>query len=323
MNGLWLLRILGAYVHLQFSWWAYLLVNTGGPEAKWMVLGEGTVFATLLLVGLFRLERNLKRERDRLKRERPLRRGVTHELKTPLASVQLGVDSLRRLALSDEDRKGVLDNMQMGVTHLGRMVEDMLVATRLQHQTALQEVDFSWGDMAEDAVERAGAADLDNITLIRNTVDQDDMVKGDKALWTLAASNLLENALKYGEDASRSTQRSKEAKRCFRWRMKVKASRPKTKRWPWRHLFACGKKNQALDWASTLWVKQPHCTGLRWPWNHRPQGLCGSGVVGSAALSLPLHLRREDGANHTRRLGTGVPTATTRLKWHTRPLWIA
>ena len=198
MNGLWLLRILGAYVLLQFSWWAYLLVNTGGPEAKWMVLGEGTVFATLLLVGLFRLERNLKRERDRLKRERNLLLGVTHELKTPLASVQLGVDSLRRLALSDEDRKGVLDNMQMGVTHLGRMVEDMLVATRLQHQTALQEVDFSWGDMAEDAVERAGAADLDNITLNRNPVGQADMVRGDKALWTLAASNLLENALKYG-----------------------------------------------------------------------------------------------------------------------------
>lgn len=198
MNGLWLLRILGAYVLLQFSWWAYLLVSTGGPEAKWMVLGEGTVFATLLLVGLFRLERNLKRERDRLKRERNLLLGVTHELKTPLASVQLGVDSLRRLALSDEDRKGVLDNMQMGVTHLGRMVEDMLVATRLQHQTALQEVDFSWGDMAEDAVERAGAADLDNITLNRNPVDQADMVRGDKALWTLAASNLLENALKYG-----------------------------------------------------------------------------------------------------------------------------
>ena len=198
MNGLWLLRILGAYVLLQFSWWAYLLVSTGGPEAKWMVLGEGTVFATLLLVGLFRLERNLKRERDRLKRERNLLLGVTHELKTPLASVQLGVDSLRRLALSDEDRKGVLDNMQMGVTHLGRMVEDMLVATRLQHQTALQEVDFSWGDMAEDAVERAGAADIDNITLNRNPVDQADMVRGDKALWTLAASNLLENALKYG-----------------------------------------------------------------------------------------------------------------------------
>ena len=198
MNGLWLLRILGAYVLLQFSWWAYLLVSTGGPEAKWMVLGEGTVFATLLLVGLFRLERNLKRERDRLKRERNLLLGVTHELKTPLASVQLGVDSLRRLALSDEDRKGVLDNMQMGVTHLGRMVEDMLVATRLQHQTALQEVDFSGGDMAEDAVERAGAADIDNITLNRNPVDQADMVRGDKALWTLAASNLLENALKYG-----------------------------------------------------------------------------------------------------------------------------
>ena len=84
-----------------------------------------------------------------MNRERNLLLGVTHELKTPLASVQLGVDSLP-LALSDEDRKGVLDNMQMGVTQLGRMVEDMLVATRLQHQKPLHKVSFSWGDMAED-----------------------------------------------------------------------------------------------------------------------------------------------------------------------------
>ena len=193
---------------------------------------------------------------------------MTHELKTPLASVQLGVDSLRRLALSDEDRKGVLDNMQMGVTHLGRMVEDMLVATRLQHQTALQEVDFSWGDMAEDAVERAGAADLDNITLNRNPVDQADMVRGDKALWTLAASNLLENALKYGRGHVTVHAEVQGAKRCSRWKMKVRAFRPKTKRWPWRHLFVCGKKNQGLDWASILWAKRQRCTGLRWRWNH-------------------------------------------------------
>ena len=198
-NGLWLLRLLGAYVLLQFVWWAYLLLTTGDGNSGWMILGEGTVFATLLVLGLFRLERNLKKERDELIRERNLLLGVTHELKTPLASVQLGVDSLRRLALSDEDRKGVLDNMQMGVTQLGRMVEDMLVATRLQHQKPLHKVSFSWGDMAEDAIERAGALGTDNIRLHRNAKATDDTVNGDKALWTLAASNLVENALKYGK----------------------------------------------------------------------------------------------------------------------------
>ena len=145
---MWLVRILGAYVLLQFSWWAYLLASTGGARERWMVLGEGSVFAALLVLGLVRLERNFRKERLRLARERNLLLGVTHELKTPLASVQLGVDSLRRLSLNEDDRAAVLDNMQSGVQDLGRRVEDMLVATRLQRQTTVEPTAFDLQDWA-------------------------------------------------------------------------------------------------------------------------------------------------------------------------------
>ena len=83
VRGIWLVRVLGAYVLLQFSWWAYLLASTGGARERWMVLGEGSVFAALLVLGLMRLERNFRQERMRLARERNLLLGVTHELKTP------------------------------------------------------------------------------------------------------------------------------------------------------------------------------------------------------------------------------------------------
>ena len=163
-----------------------------------MVLGEGSVFAALLVLGLHRLERNMRRERVRLARERNMLLGVTHELKTHLASLQLGVDTLRRLAPSDEERTAVLENMQSGVGDLERRVEDMLVATRLQRKPEVRAELFSWGSMVQDAVSRTSGMAEGRVQLERPSTGLDE-VRGDRALWTLAVSNVLENALKYSE----------------------------------------------------------------------------------------------------------------------------
>ena len=198
VGGIWLVRGLGAYVLLQFGWWAYLLSVSGGEEAKWMVLGEGSVFATLLVWGLVRLERSLRRERERIARERNLLLGVTHELKTPLASVQLGLDSLRRLNLEEKDKSQVLSNMQDGIQDLGNLVDDMLVATRVQRKESMQLDTFLWSQMVEEALSRMGEAQRQRIEVFAG--DKASMeVTGDKALWSLATSNLVENALKYSE----------------------------------------------------------------------------------------------------------------------------
>ena len=147
-----------------------------------MVLGEGTVFATLLILGLVRLERSVRKERERIARERNLLLGVTHELKTPLASVQLGLDSLRRLNLEEKDKSQVLSNMQEGVHDLGNLVD----------------VAFSWLEMVHEALSRMAEAQRQRIEVFAG--DKASMeVTGDKALWSLATSNLVENALKYSE----------------------------------------------------------------------------------------------------------------------------
>lgn len=198
VGGIWLVRGLGAYVLLQFGWWAYLLSVSGGDEAKWMVLGEGSVFATLLVWGLVRLERSLRRERARIARERNLLLGVTHELKTPLASVQLGLDSLRRLNLEEKDKSQVLSNMQDGIHDLGNLVDDMLVATRVQRKESMQLDTFLWSQMVEEALSRMGESQRKRIEVFAGDMASME-VRGDKALWSLATSNLVENALKYSE----------------------------------------------------------------------------------------------------------------------------
>ena len=194
----WLIRALGVYVLLQFGWWAFLLLKTSGAGSFWMVLGEGSVFATLLVLGLMRLEKSVRSERKKISRERNLLLGVTHELKTPLASVQLGLDSLRRLNLEEKDKSQVLSNMQEGIHDLGNLVDDMLVATRAQRKESMQLVTFSWFQMVQDALLRFGEAQRQRIEVFPG--DQVSMeVTGDKALWGLATSNLVENALKYSQ----------------------------------------------------------------------------------------------------------------------------
>ena len=173
-----------------------MLTQTGGEKAWHMVLGEGSVFAFFLVFGLVRLERGIKKERARLERERHMFMGVTHELKTPLAAVQLGVDTLRRVKLSEEDEASVLDNIQTGVKDLERRVNDMLVATRLQGLSEVKAAPFSWDESMRSVVERLGAHAQGRLTC-PEAPREDLQVEGDRELWGLAVANLIENALKH------------------------------------------------------------------------------------------------------------------------------
>ena len=120
--------------------------------------------------------------------------GVTHELKTPLAAVQLGVDTLRRVKLSAEDEASVLGNIQTGVKDLERRVNDMLVATRLQGLSEVKAAPFSLGRGHEV---RGGPT--------RTTPKEVDVSRGPSKTFRWKGTglggwpwlNLIENALKH------------------------------------------------------------------------------------------------------------------------------
>ena len=130
-----LFYILVFYVLLQFSWWSYLLIDLNDEvyqykfellEAKhsdpaelaetkkvyekklhqrWsMVLGEGGVFLSLLLFGIYRTNIAFKREVELTRQQKNFLLSVTHEFKSPLAAVKLNLQTLQKHHL-DESRK--------------------------------------------------------------------------------------------------------------------------------------------------------------------------------------------------------------------------
>lgn len=113
-----------------------------------MFLSEGIALSVLVLVGVVFFYLGLVREqRLRAAQERFLT-GTTHELKTPLASVRLGLESLAAGTLDAAKAPGYLQAMLHEVDRLERGLSNVLTAAgvRLAPQSALLEP----GDLAQD-----------------------------------------------------------------------------------------------------------------------------------------------------------------------------
>jgi two-component system, OmpR family, sensor histidine kinase KdpD len=125
---------------------------------------------------------------------RALLESVSHELKTPLAAVQAGIDALARQTNGDETRQTTLREVQVAVRRLHRVINNLLNMTQIESGVIQPKLD--WCEMAElihAAVELAG----ENIGEHQIVVDVDQslpMVKLDQPLLEQCLCNLLLNS---------------------------------------------------------------------------------------------------------------------------------
>ncbi|MFB7514529.1 DUF4118 domain-containing protein [Streptomyces sp. NPDC056144] len=120
---------------------------------------------------------------------------VSHDLRTPLASIKASVSSLRSddVEWSDEDRAELLEGIEAGADRLDHLVGNLLDMSRLQTGTVtplIRPVDL------DEVVPMAlggvpdGSAELD-------IPESLPMVEVDKGLLERAVANIVENAVKY------------------------------------------------------------------------------------------------------------------------------
>lgn len=198
--------LLGVYVVLQFSWWGYHLIDLshelqknepGSQNRTWMVVGEGSVFLALLIFGLWRIRRSIKKELDLSQQQSNFLLSVTHELKTPIASNRLYLQTiLKRANLPNEKREELLKSALGENKRLQEMIENILTATQLDNRVLQLNVsDENIADFAEDLVQKWSKqrCDISVVNKVRETV------KVDKVLIEIMIVNLLENALKYAK----------------------------------------------------------------------------------------------------------------------------
>jgi two-component system, OmpR family, phosphate regulon sensor histidine kinase PhoR len=135
-----LLFVLFSYILAQLGWWAYLItqltqtVYAGNPKLDqrvWMVWGEGIVFAMLLFIGFIFTYKAYLKEIILARQQRNFLLSVTHELKTPVASLRLFVETMQSRELNEEQKKMFLANALNDTDRLNSLIENILQSTKL------------------------------------------------------------------------------------------------------------------------------------------------------------------------------------------------
>ena len=180
-------------------------LTQGLSTRDWLMLILGTVFFALVLAGLVALSAWLVREMRLNQRQRAFLDAVTHEMRTPLASLRLYLDTLGRHDPDPEQRRAFLGRMQRDVDRLDHTVEQVLHAARAEeHGRGLPSEQVMLVPLLDECIEElrarhelpASAVQLDAAQL---SVQGPAAVRGNRAELAVIFRNLLENAAKYSD----------------------------------------------------------------------------------------------------------------------------
>lgn len=197
------------YAVMQLLWWGYLLVNYE-PERKGMIIGEGLFFLLIFVFGAMRLKKLFSREHKQQQQQQNFLLSVTHELKSPLASVKLYIQTILKRDLDGEQQKVFLSNSLKDIERLDDLVENVLLTTKLESRSFnFPKEKFIFTTLVDSVVDRL-QKNACSSQIIKPDLDEGVIIYGDKFAITNVVNNLIENAIKYSPPCANVEVRLKE-----------------------------------------------------------------------------------------------------------------
>ncbi|HEY3308894.1 MAG TPA: HAMP domain-containing sensor histidine kinase [Desulfuromonadaceae bacterium] len=164
---------------------------------NWLVMVEGLVMLAIILVGVYIIFVYWRRQSNLYTQQRSFISQVTHELKSPLASIQLHLETIRLRPLPKDRLDAFVDTMLADTERLHYLINNLLMAARLEQRRKTREprlTDISL--LLEERVERerhklpqGGSITLQTEEGLKSWVDPEEM--------EMVLRNLFENAVLY------------------------------------------------------------------------------------------------------------------------------
>ena len=193
-NGLNLSQLKGTaeYAKIEKIW----------RSGRRMVVAEGLFFTICLIFGLWVINRSANREVTLARQRRNFLLSITHELKSPIASLRLVIETLTKRALNDTQRTQMLSNGLKDADRLQALVEDLLLAARLEDKWQPVPEPLDLAAVAQECSDALRVRFPEAIIQIKHD-DSLPPLLADRAGMVSVIKNLLENAVKYSPTGSK------------------------------------------------------------------------------------------------------------------------
>jgi len=173
----------------------YLIKKLASPILFSLFLVGVTAISFLLLY------RNLQRQRKLTEIKNEFISNITHELKTPIATVGVAIEALRNFnAINDPQRtKEYLDISQNELQRLSLLVDKVLKLSMFEKkEIELKYELLDLKDVVDEVVSSMRLQIEKHHAIVSTTVEGDTHLQGDRLHLLSVVFNLLDNALKYG-----------------------------------------------------------------------------------------------------------------------------
>jgi signal transduction histidine kinase len=186
------------YALAELVWWGYMLVKLQ-PQRTAMILGEGSMFILVFTVGAISLHKSIKKERRLQEQKKNFLLSVTHELKSPLASIKLLLQTIQKRDLTKQQVHDFINKSLLDIERLDDMVENMLLASKIDNRSyTFPKAQFNLSALVDNIVNRLQLNKCDlTQQLINAEIEPKIEITGDKFALTSVVTNLIENAIKY------------------------------------------------------------------------------------------------------------------------------
>ena len=166
---------------------------------EWMIFGEASVFMLTLIAGMWFIHKSYYRQVQANQQQRNFLLAITHELKSPIASIQLVLETLIKRELPKEKADKLAGSAIKENERLLQLVENLLLSAKLEtaYQPNFEETNLD--ELIQDLVLKAKNRHP-KAAICYKKLNNLPLMKLDQAGFTLLFNNLVDNAVKYSEE---------------------------------------------------------------------------------------------------------------------------
>lgn len=163
--------------------------------------GEGATFLLFIISGGFIVYFSFKKRLQLSTQQNNFMMSITHELKSPLAGIKLGLETIGRHNLSDDQKQKLISNSLGETDRLDELCNNILLSTQLDgKQYRSHKQNFNFIGLVQECVD-AYTFRYPSVEWEFHSYTKVQDYLGDISLWRFAINNLLENAIKYAPES--------------------------------------------------------------------------------------------------------------------------